>query len=406
MYRALSLFSGIGGLCEGAKLAGFEISGAVEMDKYACESYRANFPSIPLYEGDVSGFLVPQSETYSRERQQYVGRPGIDLVFGGPPCQGFSQIGPRDPFDPRNEMYLQLCRIAKDLAPKVILIENVPNMLLMKRGLFKQRIRKALENAGYGNIALMVLSADDFGVPQSRKRVFFIAVQDDFISQTAQSIFESVAASMSTKKVSVNEAILDLPNEVAAENGIFLPYPRLPAAAASVFQKEMRLDMSGKIYSKEGKRSTRELHCKSNKLGNHHTKSVLAKRSKIIRLLRPGAKADSLPRTLWDNKRPEKWRRFDGTKPAHTLLAHMHRDLSEWVHPVYNRWITVREAMRLQSFHDGFVLMSSEWQQLKQVGNAVPPLLGRVPAVAARTILDIGSGKPPPIPLKGQISLI
>jgi DNA (cytosine-5)-methyltransferase 1 len=88
-------------------------------------------------------------------------------------------------------------------------------------------------------------------------------------------------------------------------------------------------------------------------------------------------KGDSLPAGVWNGSRPEKWRRLHPDRPAYTILAQMHRDLSEWVHPDHQRWITVREAARLQSFHDGFVFKSSEWQMLKQIGNAVPPLLGR-----------------------------
>ncbi|WP_205422747.1 DNA cytosine methyltransferase [Seongchinamella sediminis] len=95
-------------------------------------------------------------------------------------------------------------------------------------------------------------------------------------------------------------------------------------------------------------------------------------------MLKPGAKGDSLPNNVWNGKRPEKWRRLHPDKPAYTILAQMHRDLSEWVHPSLERWITVREAARLQSFHDGFIFKSSEWQQLKQIGNAVPPLMAHV----------------------------
>ena len=86
-------------------------------------------------------------------------------------------------------------------------------------------------------------------------------------------------------------------------------------------------------------------------------------------------------------------------------MAHMHRDLSEWVHPRLDRWITVREALRLQAFHDGFVLATSEWQQLKQVGNAVPPLLGRVPAFAVRYAISRTEGLPRPFEERGQQSL-
>lgn len=391
MYRALSLFSGIGGLCEGVKLAGFDISGASEIDKYASENYRLNFPNIPLYEGDVCQFLLEGEEGYEQQKNTFIGS-GIDLIFGGPPCQGFSQIGPRDPLDLRNELYLQMCRLAVKFNPKIILIENVPNMILMKNGMFKDRIIKSLENIGYSNIGLLQLCADNYGIPQSRNRIFFIAVKDDFITVSVQGLFESFSQHNMLPKISVNEALADLPELVAADSGEVLAYPPKNTNVSS-YLKEMRVDCNGHLYSKEHKVNLFKMHEKELCLHNHHTKSVQERRAYIISILKPGAKADSLPKEIWNNKRPEKWRRFDGSKPAHTLLAHMHRDLSEWIHPKFNRWITVREAMRLQGFHYGFVLKTSEWQQLKQVGNAVPPFLGRIPALVANEILNIGYGR-------------
>jgi DNA (cytosine-5)-methyltransferase 1 len=404
MYNSLSLFSGIGGLCEGAKLAGFNIAGAAEMDKYACESYRANFPSIPLFEGNVADLLAGD-ENHELQQSKYAPQQ-VDLIFGGPPCQGFSQIGPRDPFDPRNELYLEMCRLAKILVPKVIVIENVPNMILMKKGMFKERIIESLSKIGYSNIGLLKLCADQYGIPQSRNRIFFIAVKDGFIRESAQSVFESVANSMVREPVTVNEALTDLPKIVADDSGVELKYPSSNNRKISSYMKEMRLDFTGEKYNLEEKVNVHKLHADTINLQNHHTKDVREKRKKIIELLEPGAKADSLPKELWDNKRPEKWRRFHGDRFAHTLLAHMHRDLSEWIHPKHNRWITVREAMRLQGFHDGFVLKTSEWQQLKQVGNAVPPFLGEVPTTAARVILDLGISGKTDFQFRGQLGLI
>lgn len=390
MYRALSLFSGIGGLCEGVKLAGFNIVGAAELDKYAAESYRANFPETPLYEGDVYNFLNVDSLDYAEQFKKYVNGP-IDLVFGGPPCQGFSQIGPRDPLDPRNELYMQLCRISQTVNAKAIIIENVPNMILMKGGMFKERIFKALTESGFSNIGLLKLCADQYGVPQSRHRIFFVAIKDGLIKEHASSIFSYVSEIMRKPMVTVDDALSDLPEQVAEDSGMTLQYPHRKGSYSS-FMQEMRVDISGEKYSSSEKNNMLSMHGELNLLHNHHTKSVQEKRQHIINILQPGAKADSLPKELWDNKRPEKWRRFKGDAPAHTLLAHMHRDLSEWIHPHYNRWITVREALRLQGFHDGFVLKTSEWQQLKQVGNAVPPFLGEVPAQTVKLMLDISSG--------------
>ncbi|MBD2817712.1 DNA cytosine methyltransferase [Streptomyces parvulus] len=146
----------------------------------------------------------------------------------------------------------------------------------------------------------------------------------------------------------------------------------------------MRIDRDGRWYSAKYKKAAAG---GSVALHNHHTKEIQQRRKELIALLAPGAKADSLPKEIWDGARPEKWRRLHPDKPAYTILAQMHRDMSEWVHPKFQRWITVREAARLQSFHDGFVFQTSEWQMLKQIGNAVPPLMARALAAAAQQAL-------------------
>ena len=127
-------------------------------------------------------------------------------------------------------------------------------------------------------------------------------------------------------------------------------------------------------------------------LYNHHTKSINPHRQRIVEAIKPGMRGDSLPTHLWSGTRAHKWRRLDPHRPSYTILAQMHRDLSEWIHPEYDRWITVREAARLQSFHDGFVFHGSELQQLKQVGNAVPPLMALAIARAAAQLLEAVQG--------------
>ena len=122
-------------------------------------------------------------------------------------------------------------------------------------------------------------------------------------------------------------------------------------------------------------------------LHNHHTKGMESRRREIVALINPGMNGAALPKELWKGVRGHKWRRLSPDKPSYTILAQMSRDLSEWIHPVENRWITVREAARLQSFHDGFVFHGSEYQQLKQVGNAVPPFLGFAIASAVKGLL-------------------
>jgi DNA (cytosine-5)-methyltransferase 1 len=186
--------------------------------------------------------------------------------------------------------------------------------------------------------------------------------------------------------VTVREALSDLPEDVSPDDGP-LPYPSKQKTRYSDYQKLMRLDFDEMPVSAYPKRSKPE----KIELFNHHTKSIRERRKAILVAIKPGARGDSLPKELWNGTRGHKWRRLDPDKPSYTILAQMHRDLSEWIHPSYDRWITVREAARLQSFHDGFVFHGSEWQQLKQVGNAVPPLLGLAVARAATALLAASS---------------
>ncbi len=387
-YDAVSLFSGCGGFCEGAKLAGFRIPAAVEWDRFAAETYRHNFPEVPLFEGDVAAFLSPGDDRWDEhaERFGHLRQSSVDLVFGGPPCQGYSQIGTRDLKDPRNALYTQFIRILTALRPRVFLMENVPNMLLLRKGMFRTQVLQAFQEAGYANVDVRVVAASDYGVPQLRKRVVFFGVRDDLDFRIgAGEWMDAILADERQPGGTVREAIGDLP-EAVSQTGEPLAYPQ--TEARSRILDELRLDRDGLFYKTDRKQRANDgllLH-------NHHTKEIQERRRALIAQLAPGMKGFSLPAEVWNGARPEKWRRLHPDRPAYTILAQMHRDLSEWVHPDYQRWITVREAARLQSFHDGFVFQSSEWQMLKQIGNAVPPLLGRAVATVARRTLEYLDG--------------
>lgn len=389
-YSAVSLFSGCGGFCEGIESSGVKLRVAVEFDKFACETYRHNFPSTPLFEGDVHDFLIEGSD---HEKQYRLA--GTDFVFGGPPCQGFSQIGARKLDDERNELYKQYARVVEKLRPRIFFMENVPNLALMNKGYFKHLILAHFAELGYKNTTMLLLSADDFGVPQTRQRVIFVGTRDDLaFPYDLHTFCESALDKYRVEKVvTVDEAIGDLPAEIV-HSGEVMDYPS--RKSPSSFMRDMRLDFDGARYTKALKRR-RGIGKERSELHNHHTKEILARRAKLISLLEQGKKANSLPKEIWDGKRPEKWRRLHPQLPSHTILAQMHRDMSEWIHPHLNRWITVREAARLQSFHDGFVFVGSEWQQLKQIGNAVPPLLGYALGKLAQTVLaTIDNNSSPP----------
>lgn len=379
----MSLFSGAGGFCEGVRLAGFEIACAVDQDRHAAKTYAANFPKTPLFNGDIKRFLVDEATGIPSGKD--LAKGDLDLVFGGPPCQGFSQIGPRDLKDPRNRLYREFTRVLEELRPKAFVMENVPNMVAMKNGHFRDLILSSFKNAGY-RAGIVALSAANFGVPQIRKRVFFIGVRDDLTFPDDHLLLFSaeLAKHKSERSITVDHAISDLPRSVSKDDSA-LDYPRLGRGRCPDYQRTMRLDCDSPLIEASWKQAnvTRPFH-----LYNHHTKGIEDHRLKIIKCIKPGGKGDSLPKHLWNGTRSHKWRRLDPDSPSYTILAQMHRDLSEWIHPSLDRWITVREAARLQSFHDGFVFHGSERQQLKQVGNAVPPLLALAVAASARKLIS------------------
>ncbi|QEX20219.1 cytosine-specific methyltransferase [Hypericibacter adhaerens] len=381
--KAVSLFSGAGGFCEGVRLAGWKVVCAVESDAQACLTHAANFGDVALFKGDIVRFLHDEQPGVPSLRE--LADRKIDMVYGGPPCQGFSQIGPRNLADPRNRLYEEFVRVVRLLRPRAFVMENVPNMVAMKNGHFKTRILDAFREAGYSRTAILPVIASDFGVPQHRRRVIVFGIRDrlPFTGDFKETIKALVGREKSDTIVTVREALSDLPETVSEDDGP-LPYPRKPGGRYSDFQKLMRLDWDHELLTSARKRK----NLSEDALHNHHTKEIEARRRKIIAAIRPGARGDSLPAALWNGTRGHKWRRLDPEKPSYTILAQMHRDLSEWIHPTHNRWITVREAARLQSFHDGFIFHGSEWQQLKQVGNAVPPLMGRAVARAVSGLLE------------------
>lgn len=359
-------------------MAGWRVMAAVEADAQACRTHAANFPEVKLHEGDVADFLT------GRAQSEALDAGPVDVVYGGPPCQGFSQIGPRNLSDPRNALYKEFVRICQTLQARAFVMENVPNMVAMRNGHFKTEILSAFAAAGYRRTAVVPVLASAFGVPQDRRRVFIFGLRDDlrFNGDFTKAAAEELEKQKTDCLIPVREALSDLPAEVAENDGA-LPYPRTKKIELSEYQKLMRLDCDQPLLSSQQKRS----RLQKDELFNHHTKGIQARRKAILEAIKPGARGDSLPKELWNGTRGHKWRRLDPDKPSYTILAQMHRDLSEWIHPTYNRWITVREAARLQSFHDGFVFHGSEWQQLKQVGNAVPPLLGLAVARAAEGLL-------------------
>ena len=330
------LFSGVGGLSQGFISQGFEVEFAIEYDKDIALSYQKNHPSTKMYSQDISTIDFEElKKNHSK----------IDVVVGGPPCQGFSQKGKRlSVNDDRNYMFKRFIDAVGVFKPQYFVLENVPNIMTTANGFFKNEIIKGFEDLGY-KVNADVLNASDYGVPQNRRRAFFVGS----IGKEKLSFPKA-----KNKKVTVKEAIYDLPFINSGEGTQESIYKEL---ATTKFQKKLR-------------NGSKVLH---NHVATNHSKIALERLS----LIPKGKGKEVLPpehrtKSIYSGT----WSRLKEDDIAATITTRFDTPSSGlFTHPILNRCLTVREAARIQSFPDSFVFYGSKTNQMKQVGNAVPPLL-------------------------------
>ena len=333
---AADLFSGVGGLSQGFISAGFEIAFAIEFDKEIADAYAKNHPGTEMINENICTIDVESV----KERH-----PHIDLIMGGPPCQGFSQKGKRMSInDPRNFLFQQFVRFVESFKPKYFVLENVPNIITTSNGYFKDQIIESFSKLGY-TVNCGVLSASEFGIPQDRHRAVFIGVLGENGIELPKS---------PNKRVTIEEAIYDLPFIGSGEGEEISQYDK---KATSDYQKQLR-NGSKVLY---------------NHVATKHSDLALERLS----LIPKGAGREVLPaehrtKSIYSGT----WCRLleDGIAP--TITTRFDTPSSgRFTHPGLNRCLTVREAARVQSFPDSFRFYGNKTSQMKQVGNAVPPLL-------------------------------
>jgi len=167
-YTFVDLFCGAGGMTQGFVQAGFEALASVEMTPIASATHQKNFPNCQHFCGDIATFD-------SQKCLEKIGAPEVHLVVGGPPCQGFSVAGKRDPNDPRNHLFREFIRVVSEIKPWYIVMENVPGILTMKKGMIKEEITDTFASIGYPHVSVAILESASYGVPQIRPRAIFIA---------------------------------------------------------------------------------------------------------------------------------------------------------------------------------------------------------------------------------------
>lgn len=330
-YTVLDLFCGCGGMSLGFSQAGYKVLLGIDIWEDALMTYKRNHPGGNTLCADLS-------EVKAKDVEIALGTNKVDVIIGGPPCQGFSVAGKRLINDERNKLYKGFVRMVSHFRPKAFVLENVPSILSIGNGAVKASITTDFENLGY-NVVTKVLTASDYGVPQNRRRAIFVGIKDGVFS------FDIERAGC---QVTSEEALSDLP-ECSLIDGT--AYPVEPQ---SDYQRLMRTN--------------------SYEVNNHEVTVHDKKTVEIIALVPDGGNYKNLPDELQKTRKVHiAWTRLNSRRPSITIdTGHRHHFHYKW-----NRVPTVRESARLQSFPDDFFFLCSKTSQYKQVGNAVPPLMAR-----------------------------
>ncbi len=356
---AIDLFCGAGGMSLGFEQAGFDIRLSVDFDGYHVATHGRNFPYAPA----ICGSVRDMSGAYLRSMAGLNPSDEIDVLFGGPPCQGFSQMGLRDSKDLRSTLVFDFIRLVEELKPKSFVMENVPGLL---SGDMKQTLDFVVESAersGYVvTTPVRVLTASNFGVPQDRSRVFLLAKRSDVKGDLA---YPTGSVSGQPKRPTVWEAIGDLPQ---IENSIDLlrkdtcPYDRAPVSEYSRVARGLLEDPSDRSRPRAWEKST----CSGCMRTKHSDESI-----RLYGATPPGgvAPGHKLPRLHPEGICPTLRAGSDSSRGSYTSPRP--------IHPFLPRCITAREAARLHGYPDWFSFYPSKLHAMKQIGNSVCPPVAR-----------------------------
>ncbi len=387
--KVLDLFSGAGGFSLGFELAGCEIIGAIERDKWAADTFQYNHVGTKMLLGDIESF---DNDFIKHEI------PIPDVIIGGPPCQGFSVClkNAGDPKDPRNSLFTEYVRIAKLYKPTVLVLENVPNIVKAKTKsgeIVVEIIQREFEQIGY-HVYSTVLTASDYGVPQMRQRFVMIASK-----QTLENPFPKATHYVSDSDLTDNEE-----NVFSVEHGL-VRCPTLWEAISDLPDIEARQGAEEMDYTKEPNNSY-QAYCRNgsvllhNHLAMKHTQRLVERFSQMTwgqsisditddRLKQRKRNGNG---AISDSPFDPNNRRMHPNRICHTITATFY---GNFVHPYKNRNFTAREGARIQSFPDSYVflgkptvvskkLLLKEGRtgeaylcQYSQIGNAVPPSMAK-----------------------------
>lgn len=369
---AIDLFCGAGGMSLGFEQAGFHVAAAFDSEQRHVETHRQNFPKTQVHIADLSKI----SGEYVLK---VAGLPGqtLDVLFGGPPCQGFSLGGRRDLSDPRNSLILHFARLLREIRPRYFVVENVEGLLVGDAIKTVESFKRRVRRAGYEVVEpTRILDAADYGVPQRRRRLFIIGYREGLPAPSYPVPRGCVRPNGAEYVPSVWDAIGDLPSPngstILIDGHRYVGTLGPPSHYASILRGDV-VDPSDKAEPRMKSESGltgffRTAH--SPKTVNRFAKTKRGAAEPVSRYSR--LDPDGLSPTL-----------RSGTGPDHGSHT-----APRPIHPVEPRCITVREAARLQSFPDWFQFHPTRWHAFRQIGNSVPPRMAR--AVAGTLIQSVG----------------
>ena len=395
-YTFIDLFSGCGGLSEGFYDQGFEALTHVEYDKFSCETLRARMKHYGYHEKDIS--VIEQDIKHKnilKMIKDEVNDSKVDVLVGGPPCQSFSSLGRakdensmKD--DPRNFLFESYERILNHLNPKVFVFENVMGLLSAKlkdKKTIDIIISKLSRN--YNIVcdpAKIVLDSCEYGVPQTRKRVFLIRIHKNLelnpmliINNIKKTHYAPKSTSEEKenklKYITVKDAIFDLPAILPGEGEKHIKHH---IKHRNPFLKKIRTDKNSDLFDHVARNH--------NDVDRQRYKEMSKNKWTFSQLLANRPDLNHKKKRVFNNSYVVQF--WD--QPSRTIIAHLYKDGNQFIHPDYKqeRTLTVREAARLQSFPDDFYFAGSRTQQYKQIGNAVPPIMSKAIAKSIKHFLD------------------
>lgn len=361
-YNCVELFAGSGGLGTGFSNAGFNIISANDVWDPAGKTYVANHPNVKYIVKDIAqltGDELLDGTGYKKS--------DVDVIIGGPPCQGFSTLGKRFIDDPRNKLFKEYVRIVNEIRPKFFVMENVSGILSMEHGKVLKNILKSFNEIGY-KLEYRLLNAAEYGVPQQRERTIFIGTRLDIKIRYPEKTHSLTGEAGYKKALTLWDAIGDLPQSDTEEIKLYTEQPK------NDFQKFIRNGAA--------------------ELVNHKPPVHNEKAKNMMRYIPMGKSAWDVKETMPKEYMPTSgygntYARLNANEPGMTITRNFACiSSSRCIHPYLNRGLTAREAARIQTYPDDYIFWGSKTDIHIQIGNSVPPILAEKIGEDIKNMLD------------------